>query len=194
MRFHCTKISNFGSVFGSLFSRHILWDNVEAPNFLFSQYTRLEWMSFWLAIVVISNPSNFVNAHFTWVCCWCKEYTMIKLIGLLLTTMASQSNIFYYYRATLYKSCNIIADHNSIKGGLKVIVVHCSKCQLLVPKLVCLSFILANIFSLGNRYSLLNFFPLANLLLVRAFMVSQWRQIQELSIAFTAGVHLFPCV
>ena len=51
-------------------------------------------MSFWLATVVnVYNPLDFVNAHFTQVCCWCKECTLIKLIGLLLTTMASQNDI-----------------------------------------------------------------------------------------------------
>ena len=36
----------------------------------------------------------FDNAHFTRVCCWCKECTLIKLTGLLLTIMAGQNDIY----------------------------------------------------------------------------------------------------
>ena len=43
-----TKISNFGSVV--CFLCHILWDNAKAPSFR-------------LALVVSSNPNNFINVH-----------------------------------------------------------------------------------------------------------------------------------
>ena len=53
-------------------------------------------MSFWHAIVVSSNPFNFVNAHsvhqLVW-CSHCKECTLAKLHGLLITTMASPNDI-----------------------------------------------------------------------------------------------------
>ena len=44
---------------------------------------------FSLATAVSSNPFNFVNAHCSWAGFKCKECALIKLIGLLLTTMAS---------------------------------------------------------------------------------------------------------
>ena len=56
-----TKISNFGSVV--YFLGHILWDNVEVQNVPLSAWTRAEKMPFRLAIVVSSNPINFINAH-----------------------------------------------------------------------------------------------------------------------------------
>ena len=51
-------------------------------------------MSFRLATVVsvYTNPFNFVNAHFTQVCCWCIECTLITLTGLLLTTMGCRND------------------------------------------------------------------------------------------------------
>ena len=39
------------------------------------------------------NAFNFVNAHFTRVCCGYKECTLIKLLGLLLITMAGRNDI-----------------------------------------------------------------------------------------------------
>ena len=56
-----TKISTIGSVV--CFLGHILWDNVNFPNSLFSVKIRFECMSFWIVMVMNSNPFNFVKVH-----------------------------------------------------------------------------------------------------------------------------------
>ena len=77
--------------FSSLFSRAHLWDNDEVQPFPLLAKSRLEWMSSGLTIVS-SNPFNLSMLIFTRVDCWCKECTLIKLNGLLLTLWQAESS------------------------------------------------------------------------------------------------------
>ena len=64
------------------------------PNiFAFQLNLGMNECQFWLATVVSSNPFNFVNAQCYEQVSGVKECALIKLIGLLFTTMASRNDI-----------------------------------------------------------------------------------------------------
>ena len=61
-------------------------------------------MQFLLGTAANINPFNFVNANCSQGGFYCKERALIKLIGLLLTTMASRNGI---YSALVYTEIEI---------------------------------------------------------------------------------------
>ena len=86
-----TKISNFGSVVCFLW--HILWDNIEVNNFPSQLKLGVNECHFGLSQLWAKSHSTLLMRISKRAGCWCKECTLIKLIGLWLTTMTSQNDI-----------------------------------------------------------------------------------------------------
>ena len=74
-------------------------------------------MPFQLATVVSSNPINFVSAHCHWAGFWCKECTLIKLIGLLLTMW--QAETAFIHAQFKLKRVNLGSRHCLTKCALE---------------------------------------------------------------------------